>query len=603
VPVDIDELSEEIVADTNAALDRALRKLRRGIPALALLVALEREQVAAVAYSDDMIADRIAALPVADGGRELIRRVVLWVHRDEALHAQYIRGLLLRSRQASPWGFVLARQLVGSVGGWASAVSHRSHSDAFGLRSSAALSMLAAGRIVGHVPAVLLRALREPGFRSLCALNVALERSAIVSYERLLPLVAAEQREVFERILDDERRHADAFQVLYEALHDDDTLRVSVDELARRLAEVSRWFLPAQRRTLGDRHRLGRGGVVHVELGTTDASAAAVVERALQAIGLEQLVAPGATVAIRAPFMLGYDRRDRSNVIDGEVLEAVAGLMRTWGASDVAVVEAPTAYDRFFGNRSVHSVANYLGLQSETYRIVDVETDLRPITFDRGLAVGSICATWADADVRIVLAKLRGDPAEVAQLCMATLPGIAGRVDEQVHTDRMVDYRTATLMALDVAPPDAAIVEAWGPVADGPVGVMGCHRPSPQRRVYTGHDAIAVDSVVLADLGFHDPHASAFLRQADQWCGAITRATVVSGTRAPINGFRTPHASAWYRLVSATAAPMYFHLSRRGSLFVPRLDEQAFPAIDGAGLITRTVRRVAQNVFGLHPPA
>jgi hypothetical protein len=51
--------------------------------------------------------------------------------------------------------------------------------------------------------------------------------------------------------------------------------------------------------------------------------------------------------------MLGYHRRDRSNVVDPRVVEEIARYCRDHGATDVAVLEAPTVYDRFFAHRSV----------------------------------------------------------------------------------------------------------------------------------------------------------------------------------------------------------------------------------------------------------
>ena len=73
--------------------------------------------------------------------------------------------------------------------------------------------------------------------------------------------------------------------------------------------------------------------------------------------------------------------------------------------------------------------------------------------------------------------KLRTDPTEFAHLCLSTLEGSTGAIDETFYAGRRVDFRSATMMLLDVAPPDFAVVDAWAPVADGPFGVMGCRRP------------------------------------------------------------------------------------------------------------------------------
>lgn len=574
-----------------------------------LLLALEREQIAAVAYSEDLVSDRIASLPVAAETRELVSRIVKWTQRDEALHAQYMRGLLLQSLRGStrqriaPTVVVLAHQLVGSVSGWVSAVSHHHDAESWGLRRIIASGAIGLGKIGGRIPDGLGDELTYRGFRRFCMLNVVLEETAVLSYERMIALLShPDQIESFTRVLEDERRHSAVFSVLVDAFGDDDKLRPGTThaDLVERVREVSPWFLPADDR--GGGSSLGKGSLVHVERGEPGQLEASL-EAALDGGGLEAIVRanPG-PVAVRCNFMMGYDRQDMSNVVHPEAMEALARKLHEWGATDVALVETPQAYDRFFANRSVAEVATYFGFDSPLYRIVDVSQDTREIDFERGLVTSLISATWADAPVRIILSKLRGDPTELAHISMASFCGIGERTDDHLYTDRMVDHRTAAMMALDVAPPHFAIVDAWAPVADGPLGVMGCKKPSDVRRFYAGPDAFSVDAAVFADMGFPNPLASEFVRHADQWFGNTARPTSVVGEPGLLENFRAPQKSIWYRFISATAAPVYFHLSGRGRLFVPAVDTVAFPSTDAPGLFVRTVRRAAQRLFGLHPP-
>ena len=145
------------------------------------------------------------------------------------------------------------------------------------------------------------------------------------------------------------------------------------------------------------------------------------------------------------------------------------------------------------------------GSASDAYRVVDISQDLRPFVFERGFVQRTISGTWLDADLRIVMPKLRTDPTEFGHLCLSTLEGSTGAIDATFYAKRQVDFRSATMMLLDVAPPDFAVVDVWAPVADGPFGVMGCHRPATVRHLYAGADALAVDEVVLDDLGIDDP--------------------------------------------------------------------------------------------------
>lgn len=602
---DSGDLLATLLADTEREIDAIASLPAHKRFARMVLLSLEREQVAAVAYSEELVASRLAALPVDPEVKELVSRVVKWTQRDEALHAQYMRGVLLQAGEPLPIGFVLARQAVGTVSGWVSAISHHDDSERWGIRRASVKAAIAAGKAIGRVPDGLADELTYRSFRQFCELSVALEESAVLSYERMLDLLDDDEHiETFSRILDDERRHSAVFSVLASSFTEDDRLAdsVTVDDLAERIGAVSPWFLPARHRATTPLTAFGRGSRVHVERGD-EGELASTMEQVVRAAGLEEIVRanPG-PVAVRGQFMLGYHRDDRSTIVHPEAVEVLARLLRSWGATDVAVIETPMAYDRFFANRSVAEVAEYFGFDSPLYRIVDVSEDARSIGFERGLVSSGISATWADASVRIVLSKLKGDPVELAHLSLASLGGIGGRTDEHLYTDRLVDHRSALLMALDVAPPHFAIVDAWAPVADGPLGVMGCDDPADVRRFYAGADAVSVDAAVFADMGFDDSRRSEIHRQADQWFGSMATAVDVEGSPGPFEGFRTPQDTWWFRLVSALAAPVYLNLSLRGALFVPEMDTAAFPPIDSPSWFVRSVRRASQRVFGLRPP-
>ena len=129
---------------------------------------------------------------------------------------------------------------------------------------------------------------------------------------------------------------------------------------------------------------------------------------------------------------------------------------------------------------------------------------------------------------------MRTDPTEFGHLCLSTLEGSTGAIDATFYSRRQVDFRSATMMLLDVAPPDFGIVDVWAPVADGPFGVMGCHRPAAVRHLYAGADALAVDEVVIEDLGVDDPRRAPIVRRAHHWFGLDRYHVAVDGTRPPL---------------------------------------------------------------------
>ena len=58
-------------------------------------LALEREQLVAIAYADTVLRPRLDNLGVPPDVRELIRHALAWLWRNEEMHAVFIRGTLL----------------------------------------------------------------------------------------------------------------------------------------------------------------------------------------------------------------------------------------------------------------------------------------------------------------------------------------------------------------------------------------------------------------------------------------------------------------------------------------------------------------------------
>lgn len=604
-----DRAAQAVLADSARLLARWRRRYA-GRPEeerlRLLLLALEREQIVAVAYREDTLAARIAGLGLPADAAALVRRALLWAWKDEQLHTEYVRGLLLTARRPVPAAIVAGRQAVGTISGWVTSVRHHRDPAEAPMRTAAAGAVVLAGRLTGRIPADLAAELRFRSLRRYLLLNVVLERTAELAYVRLAEIARdrgdEDEAATFTRIAADEAGHGAAFAVLADALDDADRWTGSVADAATALHAVSPWFVALDHR-VHPPTTIGSGGPVFVRAGApgtddpSDTTAAVLADA-----GLDELVRPGATVAVRAAFMYGYDRRDRSNVVDPRVVAAVAARARAAGAADVAVLEARTVYGRWFRHRTVAEVAAYFGYDDPGHRIVDIDDDLDPWTYERGLGQRTICRTWRDADVRIVVAKARADPTEHAHLCLATLEGSAGRHDETVHPGRVVDFRTATMMALDAAPPDLAVVDASGPVADGPFGIMGSHHPARGRRVYAGRDALAVDVAVLADLGLPDPTRSPIVRTAAAWFGADLDPPAVVGDRGAPDGFRGPAPTPVHRALAWLGYPVYVYLGGRGRRFTPRMDPAAFPPVGPVSPLTRATRWLAQVPFGLRPP-
>jgi uncharacterized protein (DUF362 family) len=591
------------------------RHPRREIERLCLL-ALEREQLVATAYREQLIAARLEHMPIADDVRTLVKHALLWVWKDEEMHTIYIRGALLRVGRLFLRWMATVQQLAGALGGWAGSVRQhvRWREAPFARLCATVVSWF--GVLAGKIPSAVRRSLRWQSFREFALFNVDAERTAAACWRRLVEL--GEQQsdlpphllDEFRRMWADEDRHRRIFAVLADAFDEQDRLAAgfSVEELARRIGEVGDAFLPRTRRALAGLSPLGSGGEVIVGSGAAGEKRA-VLARTLERAGLRALVEEQARVlgrpprvAIKPTFMLGYSTRDRSNLTDPELVEELARWLRAAGASDVAVVEGRNHYDWYFDRRSVAEVARYFALVSDQYRVVDLSDEQVEHAYERGMAQYSVGRAWKDADLRITFGKLRSHPVELVSLAVANIEGIGVRCDQFIFAERQAQRESAVMSLMDAFPPHFALLDAYDSAPDGILGVMGCGRPRVPHRIYAGRDAIAVDTVAARHLGLDDPLRSPMLRAAFAWFGDVRGSIVVIGDDTPIAGWRGPYHGDWSALLSFFAWPVYVHGSGRGALFVPEMDEAAFPPREREGRVLRLTRRALQRLLGLRLP-
>ena len=305
-------------------------------------------------------------------------------------------------------------------------------------------------------------------------------------------------------------------------------------------------------------------------------------------------------VAIKPTFMLGYSRKDLSHITDPVLLDELAKFLRGQGCGDVAVVESTNIYDQFYKNRTVRDVADYFGYASPHYRVVDLAMEQVPHAYGRGLAQYTIGRTWRDADFRISFPKMRSHAVEMVHLTVGNIEWLGARCDEYLFADRQAHRETAVMMLLDDFPCHFAILDGYDTAADGLIGVMGCPRPPAPRRFYAAADALALDLVAGRHLGLAHPQQSRILQAACHWFGDPSLRTQVIGHDAPVRGWRSPYHSELATMLSFFAYPVYQFGSGRGTLFVPEMDERAFPPIRKANDWVRGARQALQMLLGLH---
>jgi uncharacterized protein (DUF362 family) len=586
-----------------------------------LLLALEREELVTIAYREALIMHRLQQMPISGEVRELIRHSLIWAWKDEEMHAVYLRGALLKLGNPLLRARTYLQQVVGAVAGWSSSVRQHVRWTEAPLSYALATASTWAGLIVGQVPRDVRRYLKYCPFRDFCLFNEEAERTAALCYQRLLELADAVSdlpstvAEDYRRIRDDEERHARIFAILAAALDEHDRLvpGATPERLARQIRDVGEVFLPrVQRMVPAWENPVGSGSSVWVMRGTSAEEKLPLFSCLLDDAGLAARLAERARslgkkvhdlhVAVKVSFMLGYDRRDLSAVTDPALIGALARSLQQWGCRDVAVVEARNLYDGFYANRTVLDVARYFGIDAPDYRVVDSSTEQVPYAYRRGMAQYSVGRTWKEADFRITFGKMSSHPVDMVHLGIANLAGLGARVEEFMFTERQA-HRDAAIMTLaDAFPPHFALLDAYDQVADGLMGYIACPRPRVPRRLYAGADALAVDLVAARHMGEQRPQASLLLRTATHWFGDPSPRIEVIGVDAPVHGWRGPYHSEWSTLLSFLAYPVYQCASGRGALFLPEMDEAAFPRIRAESLWFRLGNRAVRRLLGLRLP-
>lgn len=583
------------------------------------LLALEREELVSVGYREELMTQRLSTMPISPTTRELMRHALIWAWRDEEMHSIYIRGALLKYGGLLLRLRTFAQQIGGLVGGWAGSVRQHVPWSRAPFSRTGATCVTWLGAVTGKVPEDVRKYLNYGPFRDFCAFNVDAEKTARLCYERMIalaretPELGKELAQDFVRVRDDEDRHAQIFEILAGALDEKDRLMDGETEasLTRKIEEVGEYFLPrALRRHTVANNKIGSGGRVFAFEGNSVEEKCGVFDRLLEESGLVKKLRSRAAalgkqpgdlrIVIKPSFMLGYARKDRAIITDVELLRELANYLRERGYENAVLVESANIYDQFFEHRSVAEVAAYFGMEECGLPIVDGSNDQVAHSYFRGMAQNTISKSWKDADFRISFGKMRSHPIEMAYLTIGNLEWMGGRCDEFLFVERQAQRETALMMLLDGFPPDFALLDAYEQASDGLVGVMGCPRPPSPRRVYGGEDALAVDLVAARHMGVREPEQTNILRAACHWFGDPRDRIEVVGSDEDLKEWRGPYETEFSTMLSFVAYPVYVFGSGRGSLFVPEMDEKAFPARQRVSLMQRVLRAILRRLLGLH---
>ena len=611
-----DPIVEETRGDLAALESRHPRDPDAQIRAITLL-GLEREQLVAIAYRDAILRARLETLALPEEAREAIGHAMRWIWKEEEMHATFVRGVLLRGGKGLARARAYVVQAMGAVAGWSSSVLHHARWRDAPLSRFWAHVFTFGGWLGGRVPRSVTRSLRHLSFRAYCRFSVSAEATAAMCWHRVAALLsesgAPDAAGHYAQMGADEDHHGAIFRLLGEAVDEAGSLAEgwSAARLRERLLAIGPFYVPRAERPDAAASPLGAGGAVHVETGLPGEGPAAL-ERLLAHLDLDAILRERAAargvatsalrVAIKPTFMRAYHRDDPTVHTSPALVAALVRALAARGITDVVVLESKAIYDWFFDGREVADVAAYVGMDVPGARVLDVERDLAPHTFRRGMAQRSVCASWRDADLRISFGKLSTHPVDHVYLGLAQLESLNAAADDHVFLDRQTQRAPATMALLGEMPPHLALLDAYEHVPHGLGGVIACSRPLAPRRLYGGRDAIAVDLVAARHVGEGRPEVSPHLDAALHWFGDPRAQIVVHGPDAPIAGWRGTTDHELDALLSLLAHPMYVLASGRGRLFLPEMDETAFPPKEPTAWWLHATQAMVRVLLGTRRP-
>ena len=584
-----------------------------------LLLALEREKLVSTAYRDSFLYGHISQLQVPDEYKTIFRHAFIWIWMDEEMHTTYTRGALLQARNVSFNWKVFSSQSAGLIGGWAGSVLQLGNWKKFPISYSIARVFTWVGTLSGKVPKEVKGELRSGTLKDFCAFNVDAEKTAWICWTRIVELILKEPKypkewiSDFKKIIFDEHRHEQIFQIIHDELDEHDQLipGSSIPVLVEKISRVSNYFLPKKYREAdGKNNPVGTEGKVWSYYDAQHKGKSAAFHEFITATNLEEKIRKKTEnlgkpvselqIAIKVSFTMGYHHHDMSPVSDPALLDELVHWLRKKGIQHISVLDVQTLYGNFFKNRSVNEMADYFHFQSAGYQITDASQDHSDHQYSRGIGIYKISRSWRDADFRITFGKLKSHPMEMALLSIGNLEWLVGNCEDFIFLDKMSERPISTMTLLDEFPPDYALLDAYENIPIGLIGVMGCKRPVAPLRLYGSADALALDTVVMNHIGLKEFHQGSILKTVEYWFGGKYTTIEIVGEDTPIKEWKGPTDNYLWAFLSFLSNPIYLFFSQRGLLFIPKMDKQAFPEKKKTNGFIQLLRNINRRIIGLN---
>jgi uncharacterized protein (DUF362 family) len=217
-------------------------------------------------------------------------------------------------------------------------------------------------------------------------------------------------------------------------------------------------------------------------------------------------------IAIKANFMMTYNRADESTYTDPELVEYLFNKLHERGYTDLALVESRNSYGLYFEKREVAEVAEYIGYRPRNYRVCDLTLEKEEHDYGGPLGRHYVGRTWRDADFRISFAKNKTHSFCYYTLTIKNVYGTLPLENKLLEYHRKRELDWPTIETLKHFPVHFGLVDAFIS-ADGPMGVISDVKPNLTKTVIGGEKLVAVDWVGALKMGLN-PLKSRFMKIA-----------------------------------------------------------------------------------------
>jgi len=217
-------------------------------------------------------------------------------------------------------------------------------------------------------------------------------------------------------------------------------------------------------------------------------------------------------IIVKPNFMFMYSTKDRSTYTDPELVEYLVTAMYDRGYRNLAVADARSTYGTFFTNREVRTVAEYIGLKGNNYRIIDLSEDLEDFQYSGKLGKHYVNREWKNADFRVSFAKNKTHIYAYYTLTIKNIYGALPMENKFLEYHHERDIFSTTIEFIEHFPIHFGFIDAYVS-ADGPFGIFADKDPNRTETIIGSEDIVATDWVGAEKMGL-DPMISDYMKQA-----------------------------------------------------------------------------------------